>query len=218
MKKKYIGRRITEIRKRAGISTNDLAERVGKSQATISRIENGKQNLTLNLLISISRALSVHPFQIIGRHFNHKNYSVNTGCLGDTLKSARLYHNYSVRTISRRLNRPDSYINAIENGIMMPEKNELKRLSQLYNLNLTLLEELFHLEKKSPRLSKHFAEITTLLSDSIYPGNPLEEDLETDVLYSADSTDNSNHLRPSNPDIPAKDINRVLLRIISNKS
>ena len=217
MKKKNIGRRITEIRRRAGISTNDLAEKVGKSQATISRIENGKQNLTLNLLIAISKALSVHPFQLIGRDFAHKPEVENTGCLGDTLKSARIYHNYSVRTISRRLNRPDSYIAAIENGVIMPEKNELKRFSELYNLNLPLLEELFQLEKKSPHLSKHFAELTTRLSDCIYPGSTLNEDLETDTLYASSPLREQPRLRHISPEITTREINRILLKIISNE-
>ncbi len=60
-----IGRRIEAYRDRRKMSTQELASRVNRSQATISRIENGKQGLTFELLSRIADELRVHPFALL---------------------------------------------------------------------------------------------------------------------------------------------------------
>ncbi len=61
MDSKAIGRKIGELRGKLGITTTDLAKRVGISQAQISRLENGKQGFRANTLLRISKALGVKP-------------------------------------------------------------------------------------------------------------------------------------------------------------
>jgi transcriptional regulator with XRE-family HTH domain len=60
-----IGRRIEAYREKRGMSTQELAERIKRSQATISRIENGKQGLTFELLSAVADELRVHPFALL---------------------------------------------------------------------------------------------------------------------------------------------------------
>lgn len=60
-----IGKRIEAYRDRRKMSTQELATRVDRSQATISRIENGKQGLTFELLSRIASELCVHPFALL---------------------------------------------------------------------------------------------------------------------------------------------------------
>lgn len=52
-----IGRRIEDLRKKAGLSQRDLAARCGIAQSTIYRIEAGKFAVRLDLLESIANAL-----------------------------------------------------------------------------------------------------------------------------------------------------------------
>jgi transcriptional regulator with XRE-family HTH domain len=52
--------RIRELRQKLGLSAKNLAERVDTTEATISRIESGKQNLSQTWLQKISQALGVH--------------------------------------------------------------------------------------------------------------------------------------------------------------
>jgi transcriptional regulator with XRE-family HTH domain len=52
--------RIKELRQKLGLSAKKLAERVDTTEATISRIESGKQNLSQTWLQKISQALGVH--------------------------------------------------------------------------------------------------------------------------------------------------------------
>ena len=52
--------RIRELRQKLGLTAKKLAERVDTTEATISRIESGKQNLSQTWLQKISQALGVH--------------------------------------------------------------------------------------------------------------------------------------------------------------
>lgn len=57
--------RLREIRTARGFSTAYLAERVGKPQSAISRIENGLQSLTLDLMHPLAHALGVRPSDLV---------------------------------------------------------------------------------------------------------------------------------------------------------
>ena len=54
---KMIGKQIRDIRKKQGLSQKKLAEKMGVSQQLISRIEKGKENVSLITLKNISDAL-----------------------------------------------------------------------------------------------------------------------------------------------------------------
>ena len=60
-----IGLRITRLRLARGLTTSQLAERAGLSQAQISRLENGKQGFRTKTLARIAAALSVTPSYLI---------------------------------------------------------------------------------------------------------------------------------------------------------
>jgi transcriptional regulator with XRE-family HTH domain len=61
MLKRSFGERIRYLREMRGWQLEDLAARVEKSPATISRIENGKQNLTMVDILMIAQALEITP-------------------------------------------------------------------------------------------------------------------------------------------------------------
>ena len=61
MDSRAIGRKIGELRVKLGITTTQLAKRVGISQAQISRLENGKQGFRSKTLDRIANALGVKP-------------------------------------------------------------------------------------------------------------------------------------------------------------
>jgi len=61
MDSKAIGKKIGALREKLGITTTELAKRVGISQAQISRLENGKQGFRSKTLDRISKALGVKP-------------------------------------------------------------------------------------------------------------------------------------------------------------
>jgi len=72
--KKLLGQRIQEIRKNKGWSQEALSEKAETSQNYLSRIESGKENPTLDMLIKLSRALEVEMWEMFdfGHVANHK--------------------------------------------------------------------------------------------------------------------------------------------------
>lgn len=56
---KKIGKQIKSIRENQGLSQLDVASRCTYEKTTISRIENGRTNITLKTLVTLSLALEV---------------------------------------------------------------------------------------------------------------------------------------------------------------
>ena len=65
--KRRFGERIRNLRELRGWQLEDLAARVEKSPATISRIETGKQNLTMVDILMIAQALEIAPSVLFGQ-------------------------------------------------------------------------------------------------------------------------------------------------------
>ena len=55
--RRRVAQQIYEARKRAGVSQPELARRLRTSQAAVSRMEAGDQNMTIDIIESIARAL-----------------------------------------------------------------------------------------------------------------------------------------------------------------
>lgn len=62
---KIIGDRIRIYRKAAGMSQNELAEKVGMHYAYIGQVERGEKNMTIKTLCRISEALEIPPEKLI---------------------------------------------------------------------------------------------------------------------------------------------------------
>ena len=58
--REYIGERIAEIRQAKGLSIRQLAEASGVNFANIYKIENGKYNVSIDILGKICEALGYH--------------------------------------------------------------------------------------------------------------------------------------------------------------
>ena len=56
--RKRIGHRIYELRKKAGLSQAELAEKIGINSNNISRIEHGRYNVGFDMLQKIAEAFN----------------------------------------------------------------------------------------------------------------------------------------------------------------
>lgn len=74
-KKKLLGNRIRELRKRANINQEKLAELISVEPATISNIENGRNYPSMLNLESIIEALNTTFLEVFD--FEHKNTNEN---------------------------------------------------------------------------------------------------------------------------------------------
>ena len=55
--RRRVARQIFDARKKAGVSQPELARRLGTSQAAVSRMEAGAQNMTIDLIENVAHAL-----------------------------------------------------------------------------------------------------------------------------------------------------------------
>lgn len=63
----YVGSKIKELRRRLGLSADDLAEKIGKNRATIFRYENGEiENMPIDVISAIAAALRTTPAELMG--------------------------------------------------------------------------------------------------------------------------------------------------------
>ena len=58
--------RIAEWREKRGMGQQELADLVGSTQATISRLEKNKQDLTLEWMLRLAPALGCNPVDLLG--------------------------------------------------------------------------------------------------------------------------------------------------------
>jgi transcriptional regulator with XRE-family HTH domain len=65
MIERNIGQRVNRLRKSQGLTTVDLAQKIGISQAQISRLENGKQGFRSVTLDKIAKAFGVRVIDLV---------------------------------------------------------------------------------------------------------------------------------------------------------
>lgn len=68
--KELIGNRIKELRKKKGLSQEQLSEKAEITPNYLSRVERGTENPTLNMLIKLANALEVEVWEIFD--FGHR--------------------------------------------------------------------------------------------------------------------------------------------------
>ncbi len=54
-----VGRRISELRTKAGLTQAEVAEKLGSTISNYQRIEHGLQNLTIRMLVKVAGAIGV---------------------------------------------------------------------------------------------------------------------------------------------------------------
>lgn len=57
--------RIRELRINAGLTQEQLGEKLGKAKSAISKLENGKVDLTLNLMVQLAKIFECHTRDLI---------------------------------------------------------------------------------------------------------------------------------------------------------
>lgn len=62
-----LGRELQGVREQAGLTQGQLARRIGKSTATVSKIEAAKQRLDMPTFLAITDELRVAPEQVLLR-------------------------------------------------------------------------------------------------------------------------------------------------------
>ncbi len=177
MNKYDIGRRIEAYREKLKMSTQDLAERIHRSQATISRIENGKQGLTFELLSSIAAELRVHPFALLSDEPlrssvlmppNDDDGDYPPSLLANALHAGRLRRRFSLPTAAEMLAIPVTELESIELALSCPDDVLLTRFCELYGLEAEEMRFLKSFGDAVPETAKGLAYLQQLCSHLHY--------------------------------------------------
>ena len=95
-----IGDKICNLRKRAGMTQSELAEKADLSVPFLSEIENGRKSMSVNTLLALSKALKVSTDFIINEYEYEDN--LLEGVLSCMAELPREY-NESLLVIAREL-------------------------------------------------------------------------------------------------------------------
>lgn len=172
MNRYEIGRRIEVYRDKIRMSTQELAARIDKSQATISRIENGKQGLTFELLSRIASALRIHPFALLSdeplRHSvllpirDGDEYA--PGLLANALHAGRIRSHFAMADAAAMAGVTTSELETVELALGLPEDTLLEQLCALYGLPFDEMLALRRFDEEVPGMSRSLAHLQRIFS------------------------------------------------------
>ncbi|MBN1256272.1 MAG: transcriptional regulator [Planctomycetes bacterium] len=164
------------MRSKIGMSTEQLAERIGKSPSTISRIENGKQKATIELVTLIAKVLNTHPFSLLTDRFdsNMPQISPNAlsmpletkreNCLGRMIEAARLRSRLSLAEAAREIGVAEIELQMYEEGKAIPTQEALDCIATLYPLDMDTLMGIAYIAANYPGLERRIGMMEGLLS------------------------------------------------------
>ncbi|UCM88123.1 helix-turn-helix domain-containing protein [Streptomyces marincola] len=72
---RHVGRRLRELREEQGLSLSELARRAGLGKATLSELEGGRRNPTLDTLYALTTALRTHLTAVLAPAVEHAEIS-----------------------------------------------------------------------------------------------------------------------------------------------
>jgi transcriptional regulator with XRE-family HTH domain len=62
---KIIGSRIKEIRKELGLNQREFSKKLGMNQSTLSEVEKGKYNLSIDIIIKLAKEYDVNLYYLL---------------------------------------------------------------------------------------------------------------------------------------------------------
>lgn len=219
-----IGRRIELYREKRDMSTQDLAERIGRSQATISRIENGKQGITFELLAHIAGELKIHPFSLLCdeplRHSVllpasvHREGESTPSLLANALHAGRVKRKLQIGVAAKLAEVSDCELEAVELGVISPDDVLLERLCGLYGLSPEELRMLRSFTEVAPDTARSLAYLQQLFSNIRHMIDATPQGAEQETLGRiGELIDSSDMENPIPPDSSGDDINLFLNRL-----
>ena len=188
-----IGRRIEAYRDKMKMSTQDLAERINRSQATISRIENGKQGLTFELLSRIASELRIHPFALLSDDPVRCSALLPTiddkpgdryspSLLANALHGGRIKRNLRVDAAAGLLGLAATELESVELALRFPDDSLLTRMCGLYGLPADQMRILRRFDEEAPDTARGLAYLQQVFSHIFHMTKHVESGEERKVL------------------------------------
>lgn len=136
-----LGRGIRNLRKQKGWNQGQLASEVGVNRATVSLLESGKANVSINLVERIANSFDTTMAGIIaaGRDTFKKSDKNLALTIGKNVESRRLYLGLSRAEAAERVGLLPQYFSTTENGRRLPTLRSLLRLAASIEVNPSIL-------------------------------------------------------------------------------
>ena len=147
-----VGERIKELRKKHKMSVDDLAEKVGKSRATIYRYENGEiEKAPYTVLVPLAEALGTTPTYLMGIDEDYQtSLEINNSTpfveiIGARISYIRQKRNMSIEELANKVDITPAQLKDMENGVNRGFNTDLmKRFCEVLNVQysyfITMLE------------------------------------------------------------------------------
>lgn len=133
----YFYKNAKYIRKEKKISQEDMAKKTGIDRSTISRIENGEIETSIDNAIKISNALDIPLQKLISIDLSLKNIETKniSNFFPKNLKYLREKKGLEQQELAELLNVGRSTISCWENGIRSPQMEYVLKLAQYFKIN-----------------------------------------------------------------------------------
>lgn len=224
MNRYAIGRRIEAYRDKMKMSTQELAVRINRSQATISRIENGKQGLTFELLSRIASELRIHPFALLSDEplrssvllpaSGKREGEYAPSLVANALYSGRVRRHLRIDDAANLLGISSSELESVELALSCPDDHLLNAMCELYGLSDRQMLVLKRFGEDAPDMARSLAYLQQVFSHIYHMTKQVEEGEErkvikrvAELLAAADSD------YPPPPDASADDVGLFLNRL-----
>ena len=133
-----LGAAIKEFRKKANLTQDQLADKLGTTKAAISRYESGKRTPRYDQIIQIAEALQISPNLLIGYEIHNLDdcsYAIIDGdrvdpCVASQLTNHSLEGGEAVIFLKNEADR-ESFFQLMHNGTAYPDN--LKQLLEAFN-------------------------------------------------------------------------------------
>ncbi len=174
-----IGELIRTFREEKGITSKDLAEKIGISASQMSRMERGQRRVNSEVLARIARALEVTPSEFFEDRSVEPVRPLSSSAalplrvaIGKTLRSARRQKHWTVEDVARKTNVSRAFCLSVEEGRRSGHEGDfLKRACR--QLGITPIELLAAAEERLDVTEVIPQEEPTSLPDSPSEGIPL---------------------------------------------
>lgn len=115
-----VGKRIKELRMQKNMTVDQLAEKVGKSRATIYRYENGEiEKAPYTVLVPFANALGTTPTYLLGLSDEKEETQINSFAekVGQRIQYIRTKRGLSIAELAEKTNITKQQLIDMENGI-----------------------------------------------------------------------------------------------------
>lgn len=125
----YAGERLFRLRKKRGLSLEEVGLGVGVTSSHISQIENGKRQPSFNLLSALAQYFDVDPTFFIdtrGKFYGQ----------GRMIREFREAHGLNLEELARKVRLDSTYLQKVEEGEEKLEIAQLEKIAQVLDKDI----------------------------------------------------------------------------------